>query len=65
MPALPVLLFLVFLVLKLTDVIAWGWLWVTSPLWISGALGLVIFLVALVVTIGTAGKAMSRSFHQF
>ena len=28
------LLFLVFLVLKLTNVIDWSWWWVTSPIWI-------------------------------
>lgn len=28
------LLFLVFLVLKLTNVIDWSWWWVTAPLWI-------------------------------
>ncbi|WP_309708817.1 hypothetical protein [Siphonobacter sp. SORGH_AS_0500] len=27
------LLFLVFLVLKLTSVIDWSWWWVTAPLW--------------------------------
>jgi hypothetical protein len=27
------LLFLVFLVLKLTGVIVWSWWWVTAPLW--------------------------------
>ncbi len=27
-------LFVVFLVLKLTDTINWSWWWVTSPLWI-------------------------------
>lgn len=30
---LPGALFLVFLVLKLTDQIAWSWWWVTAPLW--------------------------------
>lgn len=28
-------LFVVFLVLKLTDHIDWSWWWVTAPLWIS------------------------------
>ena len=28
-------LFVIFLVLKLTHLIAWSWWWVTSPLWIS------------------------------
>ena len=35
-------LFLVFLVLKLTDNIDWSWWWVTSPIWISWGLVLVI-----------------------
>ena len=36
-------LFVVFLVLKLTGTIDWSWWWVTSPLWISA----VIFIIAL------------------
>lgn len=39
------LLFLVFLILKLCDVIAWSWWWVTAPLWIGFAIGIVIFFV--------------------
>ena len=39
------LLFIVFLVLKLTHVIDWSWWWVTSPLWIGFALTLVLLLV--------------------
>ena len=34
-----VALFVLFLVLKLTHVVSWAWLWVLSPLWISAALG--------------------------
>ena len=34
------ILFLVFLVLKLTNVIDWSWWWVTAPLWIP----IIIFL---------------------
>lgn len=36
------LLTIAFIVLKLCGVIAWSWLWVLSPLWISAALWLVI-----------------------
>ena len=43
------ILFVVFLVLKLTGVISWSWWWVTAPLWIPFALA-----VILVFTIGTA-----------
>lgn len=45
------LLFLLFLTLKLTNVIDWSWWWVTAPLW--G--GVAIFLGAiLIVAIGAA-----------
>jgi phosphoglycerol transferase MdoB-like AlkP superfamily enzyme len=37
------LLFVAFLVLKLTDVIDWSWWWVTAPLWAPAALVLTIF----------------------
>lgn len=35
-------LFLIFLVLKLCNVITWSWLWVTAPLWISAGLWILI-----------------------
>lgn len=46
--ALATLLFIVFMVLKLTNVIAWSWLWVTAPLWLPVAvLGVVVLAVAI------------------
>lgn len=46
-------LFLIFLVLKLTDKIDWSWWWITSPLWIPVCVGILIgsllyFLKAIV-----------------
>ena len=48
-------LFIIFLILKLTDNIDWSWWWVTSPLWIPvciavgiGALALVIVILAMI-----------------
>jgi hypothetical protein len=45
-------MFLLFLGLKLTNVIDWSWWWVTSPLWLPTALILgvfgIIFLIALI-----------------
>ena len=43
------LLAIVFIVLKLTKVIAWSWFWVLSPLWISVILwlGLLVLIVWL------------------
>ena len=38
------ILFIVFLVLKLTGNIDWSWWWVTSPLWLPLALLLVTIL---------------------
>lgn len=41
------LLTIVFIVLKLTDIIAWSWIWVLSPIWIPIAILLVILLLAV------------------
>lgn len=43
------ILFLIFLVLKLTGTIDWSWWWVTAPLWISAAIFGVIVVVGLTV----------------
>lgn len=43
--SLPVVVFVVFLILKLTDLVTWSWWWITSPLWIVVAL-----VVALAIT---------------
>ena len=48
-------LFIVFLILKLTNTIDWSWWWVTSPLWIPVALGIVI-LGVVGVLMGASGK---------
>lgn len=44
-------LFLIFLVLKLTKVITWSWWWVFSPLWISLGVVLVVFVLWALVLI--------------
>jgi hypothetical protein len=45
-------LFIVFLVLKLTGNIDWSWWWVTSPLWIPLTLGVIILgIVGLVAVL--------------
>lgn len=35
---------IVFIVLKLLNIIQWSWLWVLSPIWIPVAIGLVVLL---------------------
>ena len=41
------ILFVIFLVLKLTGTIGWSWLWVTAPLWFPFALFLGLLLLFL------------------
>ncbi len=43
------LLTVLFIALKLTNVINWSWLWVLSPLWISFGLGLIILIIGIVI----------------
>lgn len=45
---LGMVLFLIFLVLKLTNTIDWSWWWVTSPLWLPFA---IFFLIGLLIAI--------------
>lgn len=56
--ALP--LFIVFLVLKLTHTITWPWLWVTAPLWISAAGGIVVLFLMLVFGFSLFGFVKRR-----
>lgn len=48
------LLFVVFLVLKLTHVIDWSWWWITAPLWGGAALAVVGIVIAVVIAAVTA-----------
>lgn len=43
------LLTIAFIVLKLCHVIEWSWLWVLSPLWISGGLALLIIIPLIIL----------------
>ena len=42
------MLFVVFLVLKLTHYIDWSWWWVISPLWIGFAIWLLLTVILIV-----------------
>jgi hypothetical protein len=43
------LLGIVFIVLKLTGVIKWAWVWVLAPIWGSIALALILILVLVII----------------
>ena len=61
--SLSTILFLIFLVLKLTGNIAWSWWWVTAPLWGPFALVIGLGLLALVIFgIVLLGDAIIKAF---
>lgn len=37
---------IVFIILKLTNLIHWPWLWVLSPLWISAIITLLVYTIS-------------------
>ena len=43
------LLTVAFIVLKLTGVIAWSWVWVLAPLWIGLAIALAVLAVVFCI----------------
>lgn len=44
------ILFLVFLVLKLTHVIDWSWWWITAPLWIPIGLSVLLLIIIKILS---------------
>lgn len=42
---------IVFIVLKLTGVIQWSWLWVLSPIWITALIVMALILIYLIISI--------------
>lgn len=51
-------LFIIFLVLKLTNIIDWAWIWICAPIWIPLALVVgflvIYFLILLIAALITA-----------
>lgn len=45
------ILFVVFLILKLTGYIDWSWWWVTAPLWIPFAIAMIFLVFILAVSV--------------
>lgn len=50
-PSLTTLLGLIFITLKLCNVITWSWLWVLSPFWISFGLGIITTIIIVIVIV--------------
>lgn len=49
--SLSTILGVIFIVLKLTGVISWSWVWVLAPFWIPLALIVLILAIIIIVTI--------------
>ena len=49
--SLTMVLFIVFLILKLTNNIDWSWWWVTCPLWIGLAIVISVLLIVGLITV--------------
>jgi len=45
------LLTIVFIILKLCNVIVWSWWWVLSPIWISIGFTIIILIIILIIFI--------------
>jgi hypothetical protein len=50
------LLFIVLLVLKLTEHITTSWFWVSAALWMPSVVGLALFVVGCTVTLAAGGQ---------
>ena len=51
------ILTIVFVVLKLTNVITWSWWWVLSPLWIDLILTIVVLAIVYLISGGFKSKS--------
>ena len=45
------ILTIIFVIAKLFRLIAWSWIWVCAPLWISAAIGLTLVGVVLLIAV--------------
>ena len=45
---IPMVVFIVFLILKLTGLISWSWWWVTAPIWIPASILILSFAGVLI-----------------
>ena len=53
------ILFITFLVLKLTHVIDWSWWWITAPLWIPASVTIIMLIVLFIINYVNRKKVKS------
>jgi hypothetical protein len=54
------LLTVLFIGLKLGQIIDWPWVWVLAPIWMSIVFGLIVFLVFLIIAMILVAKKKPR-----
>ncbi|HUT79767.1 MAG TPA: hypothetical protein VMZ29_01085 [Candidatus Bathyarchaeia archaeon] len=59
--SLVTILWIIFLILKLTHVIDWKWYWVFSPIWIAASLGLLFFIIIGMILLAAVVGIASHS----
>lgn len=57
-PGLFDLLVVIFVVLRLMEVIAWAWVWVLSPLWVAILLGIILGVLEVVTPYAKIDKKL-------
>lgn len=64
--SLTFVVFIVFLILKLTNNIDWSWWWVTSPLWlpIVVAIGVICLILAIAIILVILGLSFGMSLSE-
>ena len=55
------MLFIIFLILKLDGIIQWKWVWVFAPIWITWAINACIVIIASIAT-RLAKRKLNRLF---
>lgn len=55
------ILTIVFIILKLTGVLAWSWWWVFSPIWIPVAFIVVLYIIVIAGVLGTGTAEYLKS----
>lgn len=64
--SLTFVVFIVFLILKLTNNIDWSWWWVTSPLWLPflAALGVICLILVIAIILVILGLSFGMSLSE-
>lgn len=55
------LLTIVFIVLRLTKIITWSWVWVLSPLWICAIAKVILIIIWVIITLKENGISWGKN----